>query len=326
MDRKKTMYFQNTQEFLSLFSGYEEQGYFDPIPLQDRKVAFSIKRPYPENIRYKPPKKENGDPDNVVAMWVIYAHPEESKEEITPRHVPIRARSVNFSRYLHNRFDYDFNDHENCPTQSSIETSKATPRPIDLEYIDEFFYDHELRQFVDETGNVLTPLNFLNRLYQEHCDTVHWLKGIKLRFKLISRSKAIGIVSLIITLLINMLKSVFGRTLEVNDTLSAYYRGYRAEEFKKLTTDSLNIFGYKASKSVIVLFCIIIILVCIGKYTYGLNKYYFELIVNSEILSIIHAIFLLWILDSIVPQILFHILNLFIRFRKYIMLAKIKTN
>lgn len=64
-------FFQKTSELLAKFD-LESEEYFDPLALGDRKVAFSVKRPYPENIRYKPAQSRNGKPDNVAAIWLVY--------------------------------------------------------------------------------------------------------------------------------------------------------------------------------------------------------------------------------------------------------------
>lgn len=174
-------FFQSTSDLLEKFD-LENEGYFDPLALGDRKVAFSVKRPYPENIRYKPAQSRNGKPDNVAAIWLVYTHPEESNKQFDPEHVPVRVHVSNFSQYRSNHFDYDYEDpSEDTPTEDSVEKSLATPQPIGLEYPEEFFYDHTRDSFLDEKGSLLSGIEVLNRVYTEHCNTIHWLKGIKLK-------------------------------------------------------------------------------------------------------------------------------------------------
>ena len=143
--------FETTEEFSARFDLKLHPEYYDRVIYTDSKVGFSIKRNYPDNIRYKPAVKKDNTPDNVVTIWVGYTHPQETKKEIDLNKVPLRVRVANMSIYRTHHFDYDFEDPE-CPTQNSVEHSSSTPKPIGLEYNNEFFYNHEDNVFVNESG------------------------------------------------------------------------------------------------------------------------------------------------------------------------------
>lgn len=232
----------------------------------------------------------------------------------------------NFSQYRSNHFDYDYEDpSEDTPTEDSVEKSLATPQPIGLEYPEEFFYDHTRDSFLDEKGSLLSGIEVLNRVYTEHCNTIHWLKGIKLKWKQFLQSKSTAVLSIFIILLTWILKRVFGRTIEENAEAFAYLKGYKKEDYKKLNTDSLNFFGYKASKSVIILFCVLSILGAWWQYCTGASSDYITYIGTSNYLTIVHSLFLLWLLDVVVPYFIFEIINILIKIRTFISLMRLKT-
>lgn len=316
-------YFESTEQFQEAFGLNQNNDYFGPVPLQDRKVGFSIKRKYPDNIRYKPAIYENGEHDNVAALWVTYTHPEESRKPINAKKVPLGVRVAIMSRYRSKHYDYDFEDEES-PTEDSVEKSLSTPKPIELEYPNEFFYDHERSSFIDNNGSEITGIEILNKVFDDHCNTVHWLKGLSIRFKLLAQSKGQGVISAIVTFLTFILKKVFGRTLEESDSVSALYHGYKFDDFKKLSEDSLNIFGYKAAKSVIVLFCAFIIAIAYFRYSSGVTGGYVGFVGKSNFLSVIHGLFLLWSLDIVVPIIVFWLINGLIKVRTLIAFMKVK--
>ena len=314
-------FFENTTDFQELFE-INESNYYDPISLGDRKVAFSIKRNYPDDIRYKPAKTKSGDPDNVAAIWVIYTHPDESKRKINRNKVPIRIRVANMSLFRINHFDYDFGE-EKSPTEESLAESLSTPGPIDLEYSDEYFFDHEESHFIDRKNRPVSGIEILNQIFSDHCDTTHWVKGLNLRSKLLLRSKGVGLVSLGITFFEYLLKILFGRTLDEDDSTSSFYRGYKLSNLKKLNEDSLNVFGYKAAKHVIVIFCIIIIGGSVVRYLCGSSGGYLGYVGSSNFLSVTHGLFFLWVLDVLVPIVLFWAVNFLIWFRKQLLFLKI---
>ncbi len=309
-------FFNSTNEFLEEFNLSESSEYFDPIYLNDQKVGFSIKRKYPSNIRYKPALYKNGEPDDVAVIWVNYTHPEETDIEIDERDVPIVVRVSSFSQYRAKKIDYDFTD-ENSPTKKSVEDHIKTPKPVSLTFTKEFRYNHSEEVFLDEKGQNITGIELLNMVFESHCNTIHWLKGLKIQFKLFSRAKIVSLTSVLISLSKYLLKGLFGRTLDEDDMITAYYHGYKHSQFKKLDQDSISIFNYKTSKSVIILFCIILSTLSVFMYNAGKTWGYFKYIGKNNTLSVAHVFLLLWLLDSIIPTMIFWVINNLIKFRIY---------
>ncbi|MCH8078783.1 MAG: hypothetical protein IIA06_03260 [Proteobacteria bacterium] len=319
-------FFENTADFLAQFGDIETAGYFDPVYLNDTKAGFSIKRNYPENIRYKPAfGQKSKKPDNVATIWAIYTHPDELRKTVNENAVPLRIRISNMSLYTTKYWDYDFDNEESeSPSKESFEASKATPMPIELEYSNEYFYNHESNSFIDSKGHEISGVDVLNRVFQDHCDTVHLLKGLRLRTKLFFQDKVSGFLTLIIQTLDWSLKNLFGRTLEDSDMMAGLYRAYKPEAMKKLETDSLNILGYKASKRVIMLYCVVVIIFSYWFYKNGTSETYLSWVASSKYLTLIYAIFTLWVLDVAVPWIVFWSINLIILLKTTVLFMKFK--
>jgi hypothetical protein len=321
--------FNSTAEFIASFGGAQtlhEHGFIEPIALQDTKVGFSIKKKYPENIRYKPAIGQTShEPDNIAAFWVIYEHPNETKNSPSEEKVPIRIRVANMSRYRIKHWDYDFDDKEgDSPSRASLEASMATPKPLDLEYPNEFFYDHIQNHFVNREGAQVRGFEILESVFQDHCKTVHLIWGLRLRAKLFAQDKFSGFLGALSKLLAFVLKFFFGRTLEDSDVMAGVLRPYKSDAMKKLNVDSIDLLGYRASKHVVIIFCVLVISLSIYRYFSGASEDYWSEVSNSEALSVVHGLFLLWFLDVVIPQLLFRTNNLLISFRRFVVLLKVK--
>lgn len=313
--------FQSTEEFLAKFD-LSGSDYYDPVELSGRRVAFSVKRKYPPGLRYRPPVKPNGEPDSVAALWVVYLHPSETAEPIALTRVPIRLRIATMSLYLANHYDYDEND-DNAPTRDSLRMSARTPKPIELEYDGDYFYDHAIDAFVDSTGSALPGIEILDKVFADHCRTVHLLRGLPLRTKLALRFGLTNGMLAAAKCIELVLKQVFGRTLEPNDTIAAFLQGYPPDSLKKLSEDTLNLFGYRAAKPVVVLFSAIVAGIASVRFLGGAESFgYLGYITSNVLLTSVHAILLLWGLDALVPALLFRIMNHLIRRRAAILLRR----
>jgi len=318
-------YFNNACELIDKFGVRDLNEYEHITPLTDRKVGFSVQRKYPQHIRYVPPKTKKGEDDVVALIHIIYNRPVETKLETDALKIPLVVRVGAHSRYRQNHFDYDFND-EDCPTKESLAESKQTSQPISLDYIDEFFFDHTNNAFVDRAGKAISGQDILERVFREHLDTTHLIKGLKLRLTLRAQCVSVSLLTLLSTFIVFLLKKFFGRTIDESDNLASFYWGYETKDFKKLSTDSLDVFGYKTSRSVIMVFCFVVALAYGVKYVFSLSTPYLKAVFSDNFLSIIHALLVLGFLDVVAPYMLFHVLNFLIRLRTKIMFATFKDN
>lgn len=319
-------FFSNTKELLDQFGDLSASGFFDPVHLNDTKVGFSIKRHYPSDIRYKPAVgQKSKKPDNIAALWVVYPHPSKLENVPSESAVPLRIRIANMSLYRTKHWDYDYDDVDgDSPSRDSVEASAATPKPLDLEYPGEYFFDHSRNSFVDRNGKIVSGLEILERVFRDHCRTVHLLWGLRLRIKLIIQGRFTGLLGGLISVLVWSLKSFFGRSIEDDDSSAGIFRTYKPESLKKYDADSLDVLGYKASKQVVVLFCVLAIAASYCRYSNGLNEDYWSGVGESEFLSLVHGLFFIWLLDVVVPWILFWTINGIIWLRTAVLFMKLR--
>ncbi|MEM8493656.1 MAG: hypothetical protein AAF756_22775 [Pseudomonadota bacterium] len=321
--------FENSEEFQSEFEFGEESdsSFYDPVVLSDRKVGFSIKRRYPRDIRYKPPNNQNGKPDKVAVLWVNYDHPDEIEaggaDFETTNRARVTVRISTFSIYLNNHFDYDDTD-QDSPLSDEVAASNRTPEPIGLEFMEDFYYDHQEGRFRDTKDRRYTGNELLDHVFRAHCETVHLWKGMGLRLKLALRGGTIGLLTLLADVLIAVLDRLFGRSLETDDRFGNYYRGYAPESFKRLNENTIDISGYRASRSTVVLFCCLVLVVGMVRYSGGHTGGFLSYIAQSNLMAISSTIVALWLLDVIVPRIVVSILNTVIKLRTFFVFKRFR--
>ena len=314
-------HFNSAEEFLEIFELDEEDDhYYDPIIFSDAKAGFSIKRNYPENIRYKPPLNRKGEPDSVATFWVNYTHPDDirklAKHEGTSRGVPVVVRIEKLNKYLQNHFDDD-----ESPTPEKVEASNRTPQPIGLDFFSDFYYNHEEERFIDIQGHSYRPRELLDHVFQLHCDTVHLWKGRWLRTRLAWRDIAARSLLRLSKIAMGILKHGFRRTLVNDDEVNIYYYGCQHEDFKRLDEDTIDVFGYKAGRSTIILFCVMILIAGFLAHLAGYTEELLSYISNGNIMLLAFpiVIVMLWFVDDLFPRAIIKSLNFVIRLRRYLL-------
>ena len=313
-----TTLFENSQELIDAFGVIESKEFYEPVILSDTSCGFSIKKDYPLNIRFKPAVgQKTKTPDNIAIIWVVYTNDQSKGANVNLSRVPIRLRIANVSKYRASRWDYNFDDVAgDCPTKESLEASLATPQPLDLQYESIYFYDHILDHFLDKNGKVLKGHEILNKVFDDHCNTVSLYCGMKLKLILAWQSKLSGLLTLLIDFLTFILKQIFGRTTESNQMMAGICQPYKRESFKRLDEDSLDILGYKASKHVVIVFCALVIIANVYRYYYSVEDDYFSLLEGKEFLSVAHGIFAVWLIDVVIPWVIFFLRNLILLIKK----------
>lgn len=111
------------------------------------------------------------------------------------------------------------------------------------------------------------------------------------------------------------LKLLFSRKLIPDHSKGTSFEGYSKKNMKKEETKTLNLFGYEASKNVIILFCILILLTYILVKTLNIDVPPLKGLITNSITSIALAILVLIFLDEILPCFIFWLLNKVIRLR-----------
>ena len=120
---------------------------------------------------------------------------------------------------------------------------------------------------------------------------------------------------LLISITTFVLTHFFGRSIESNGPFS-YLKGYKFSDVKKLSPDTIDFYGYKAAKNVIITFCGIIFLLYSVFFCCNFRPLYIVTILNNPFLTLISGILFLVLLDSLFPVLLFHLLNLLVKMKR----------
>jgi hypothetical protein len=317
----RSMTFTASREFVEAF-GLDRQTDFTEVTPFASAIGFSVQRPYPPSSAFKPPMKRDGTPDTVALVKLVYT-PQRS-DPATPARVPISASASVFSRYIYRHFDYNFQDSE-CPTEESIRDSKKSRRPIDLEAIDQFFYDHNTDTIQDSDGKTIAEIQILNELYEKHVATVDSLRGKVFHWKISAVGKASLATHPLDKFLKWSLRMFCGRTIEPpRDSFRGALEPYSLEDMKLLITESIDVFGYRASKNVIGTFCVLLLLAYIVLKFVSHVPQWLIVISNNTFLGSAACILLIGGLDHLLPACLFWLINANISTRLKFMRTKVR--
>jgi len=301
-------FFSSPEQLKDAFSLDRYPEYIEFAPFS-KKIGFGVLRAYPVMNKYSPPVKKDGTPDTYALIGVKYGPPPGMEKQ---RRVPISVRVSTHSRYISKHWDYNFSDND-CPTEESVLASKRSHKPIDLSSLDEYYYDHETDTFLDNMGKEIEGIQILNKLYELHLATVDKFKGVVLRWKLSSAHKAAAFCSPISDVFKWLLMIICGRSLEPDDPVRGFWTEYRPEDMKLLKTERIDVFGYKASKNVIVTFCVLILGSYLIAYSMGYSPQLLKGILKNNLLSFAVAVLTISVLDHILPKILFFLVNLMLK-------------
>lgn len=300
------------RELLDKFHLGSDGDFYDPVILSDADAGFSIRRNYPEEIRYKPARYLDESPDNVAVIWVVFDKKRIQADKSAL--VPIRCRIATMSIYRAEHWDYDFDDLK-CPSRDSVEMSNASPQPFSLDFPSEYFYNTEKNIFLTKGGVSVSGIEILNSIFKEHVDSVHLIRGLKYKIQSLKNSAENSFYEVFIKLIKITLKFLFGRTIDEDWKVNSAFRGYPMSAFKKLQLSSIEVLGYRTSKNVIVIFCLLVVFLSFLFLPLDDGSYPSS-VLDSEILTTIHALLALIILDEAAPLILFGLMNLLIFFRR----------
>jgi len=296
----------------------------DPLDFTDGSIGFSIKKPYPDDCRFRPPATREGKPDTVALIRALYLSPDRHSEVEKRDKVPLILDISAHSKYLFRHHDYNFDDSD-CPTQESLLISKKTPAPINLQYTDEFFYDHSKGSVVDRDGTLLSGQQIIDTIFQQHCSTTGSIIGMKYRLKLRSRAAHLRMLECLLKSTLFVLKRGFGRSFEVpENSLKGLAFKYDARDMRFLSTNKIEFFGYKASINVIVTFCFLVAVGFIVARIFGYKSAFVSAVDESPLLALCFSILALAVLDNVVPVLFFRLINKLIDMRLNTMMKKIK--
>ncbi len=172
-------------------------------------VGFSVVKNYPSDFAFYPARTTDGQLDSVALIKIAYRSNQESDSGVFDLFVHISKAS----KYLFgSRFDYNFSDPD-CPTRESLEQSKRSRQPIDLQDTS-FAYDAGSKTFTDkENGNAtITLRKIIDRIFALHIKTATW-QGLTFRTSVRSKENAL-LLSVFLVQWLEAGQKFFGKQLE----------------------------------------------------------------------------------------------------------------
>lgn len=294
---------------------------FEEITPFSSSIGFSLQKPYPANSKFKPPTKKDGTPDTVVLVKVAY-RPNSGTSDANK--VPLFVSAGVFGRYISRHFDYNFQEND-CPTEESIQESKKTPQPIDLESIDGFHFDHSTNTIQERNGKSVDGASVIKEMYNNHVSTIDTFRGRIFRWKIASVGKASLATQPVERFLKWALQICCGRTFGPSqDAFRGVLTPYLPEDMKLLVTESIDIFGYRGSKNVIGTFCAILLLAYTTLKSFYHIPQWLVVIGNNTFLGSAACILAIGALDHLLPQILFRLINRNVSIKLWLMQRKIR--
>jgi hypothetical protein len=147
---------------------------------------------------------------------------------------------------------------------------------------------------------------------------------LNFRFKIGLKKVLINICTFVLTILEKIiLKKCFGRTLKSSETIRGIINPYKKEDLQLLKMEYLDLIGYKASKNVIILFSIAVIIFSIVVYRHNI-KFYNDFLSNN-LTSVCIGILLLLIFDRLIPYLILLIINIVIVIRSRLIMMRMRT-
>ena len=312
--------FETNKDFLEVFEiSSEDNGFYDPILLRDARYGFSVKRKYPDDISFKSPILKSGEPDEVAVIWVVL-RVDDKKDD---GRIPVHLRISKFSLWKSEpgNFDYDF-ENENSPTKESVEISRETRAPIELEEND-YFYCEKTSRFVDKKGKEVDPSDILEGLFRDHCLTVDKYQGLELRFKKLMRDVVVcKLLDAMRAAIKFLLEKVFDKELIAESMSAELWSGYKEAKAKNIHR-SIKIFDYEASRSTVVLFCGGAVLLNLLDIWGNEEFSYLMGVSSSNFLILVHSILMLIVIEAFPTWVLLPVLNVVIRMKRKFSYIKI---
>ncbi len=164
----------------------------------------------------------------------------------------------------------------------------------------------------------------MNSIYDSHIATVDKIKGVVLRWKMSSAHKGSAFCGMMKDLFKWLLKAICGRTIASSDFSRGLWVAYKQEDLKLLQTERISVFGYNASKNIIITFCVLLIGGYSIFYNTGWQLLWLKNIMNNTLLSFAFVVLNISILDHVLPKIFFYLVNLMIRLHLRLLLMRFK--
>lgn len=208
---------------------------------------------------------------------------------------------------------YEFAGSPDGPSPQSAAILARARKPIDLDRDDvgEFLYDHREDTFLDEDGNVVTPVHILEVAYTKHCRTlrlgfrIRWHIGSAIRWvvrKAVWRGQDAAMWTLF---------TLYDVELAEKKEQSSPFQKYKPSDFRRVTEDSgdrSHFFGFQSSRRSLFTNLVAVAAACALLYSTVPRDGFLRAIYNNTALTTASLVFGFLLVDTLGPWLLIRII------------------
>ncbi len=219
-----------TKQLAKLFSTVKD---VEVIPWEEngKSIGISILKDYPNKGQFIPVRNKKGENDSVSMIRVYYLKSEFAQAE--DKKVPLYVQIQKANRYLFKHPIWDFDD-ENCPTPASLEESKMSKQPIDLNEFSRYELHLDSLQVFDlKKKKNVSPSEVVEEIYKVHLSTI---KNLYLRIMMVLQKKGVEFVYPTTDFLKWVNFHLFGKRIKKpEDIMVGIYKPYAYKDLDDLT-------------------------------------------------------------------------------------------
>ena len=295
-------------------------------------VGISILRNYPDSSKFVPAKNAQGNTDTVILIKVGYYYINENDSSASRSETKLIVSAHKASKFLlegHMDFVFD-KENKDSPTKESLNLSKASLQPIDLEESTRFEYYIKDEKIKDtEINKYIKPSDVVDYIYNLHLKTLTY-SAFFFRLKIRLQTSFANLIFPFRDLLLGIEFVLFGRTIRKSeDFAKGVFEPYERNDLVDSTTEKVKILGsdFPITNQTARTFVIAMTgLFLINRYT-GTDILGFVGTVNSLSGSFIFgasivAVILLFF-DRVLPLVLFWAINLLIYFNLWLIKKRV---
>lgn len=287
-------------------------------------VGISFLIEYPKKGLFIPAITKKGKIDSVAVVKIGY----EYKSSLGKDKIILTVKTLKASRYLFDNHFYNFED-INSPTKESVELSKKSKQPIDLEELSRYEYRPNLNRIFDlRNKRYIEPKKIVDEIYTVHLKT---LDDKVFQFKMNLQKIVVELINPINESLKIINFYLFGKTIKKKNSMSGFFSPYSDEEFVDSTviSEKPKILGtdFPISYQSATTFILLIFIIFIIKYKWGYDVLGLANLIdvvskNSLFMASFISVSILMI-DRVIPRLIFMLINSLIRLKFYLITLKI---
>ena len=299
---------------------YRKQDEEEVLPWIDNDThrfnGFSIIRDYPKNCGFIPAVNKTNKADTKVLIKIGY-----SEKDIKDNKVYLYPTVSKFSVYLEKHHLFDFND-QTGPTKESIDESKKSYQPVDLEEPQRYIFNIETEIITDLKKKVEVTLNNIaDHLYEQHIGTIKGIRAssfkIRAKFKTQIWEALFNGTDTTEKALISINKLLFGKSLiKEGDSFEGLFKTYNYKNLVTIYPQAVPFFSSAFQISKACIFWIALTLLGIWKFT---GSYLKSVRQMNDTYSVAIVILLVSVFDTVLPYFILFLTNQTVKLKIFLL-------